>query len=182
MNRVPEILKRRGLSPTQLARRAGLSRQALYRFLDPAYDPFPLGFRRVAAALAVSPGALVSQQVSDLESLVREAATDDARAFELLPATVHAATPEERRSARAETITERRLLAAAGEFAQTVAPSSELRRWVDGVSRGLPVHSPFLFGARWMDVSRIAAATPEPLARHHVYGAFEPETLRRHFR
>ena len=182
MNRVAGVMERRGLNPTTLARLAGLSRQAVYRFLDPAYDPFPRGFRRVAEVLGVRPVGLVSESAASIEGLLREAAEAQPRAFEQLPAAVASATPEERSAVHAGTEAQRRLLAAAGEFALSVNAEPELRRWVDELARGLPEHSPFLFGARWMDVARIVAATPVALARHHVYGAFDEASLARHFR
>lgn len=178
-------MEREGLTPTALARRAGLSRQAVYRLLDPAYDPFPQGFRRVAEVLGRPPELLVRSAVPEtatrIEALLRAAAAADPRAFEVLPGALHVAGARDRLAVRPEGDSERRLLAAAAEYAYAVAPDLALRLWIDELASTLPPHLPFFFGARWMDAERIVSATPAPFARHLVFGAFDEGSLRRHF-
>ena len=184
MNRISAFMNTQGLTPTTLAKRAGLSRQALYRMLDPGYDPFPAGFRAVAVALGVFPEQLIespkTRRVEETLALARDAAGGDARAFEVLPAALHALCPRERSALDEVPDPERRLLAAAADVLLGMKEDDGLRAWTSAQAEGLSENRAFFFGGEWMDPERLIATTPSVLAKRRVYGAFDLASFARH--
>jgi lambda repressor-like predicted transcriptional regulator len=184
MNRVAQAMHERGLNPTALARRAGISRQALYRMLDPEYDPFPSGFRAVAAALATRPERLVTPlstpALEEIKVLAHDAASGDARAFELLPAALSALTSFELHMLEEAPEPVRRLLVAAADVLATTTTREDLRPWIIAQAARLSGTLAVFFGGAWMDPERLVAVTPPVLARHKLYGAFDMDSFTRH--
>ncbi len=185
MNTVRELLRREGRDVASVAREAGLSRQAVYRMLDPAWDPFSAGFRAVARALGVDPVALLVEGsdagLGQATATLREAARGDARAFELLPSLVTPVSAA-RLAVAAASEPEQRVLVAAALVAQAIRPHDTLGAWIEGQMPTLSPTAAFFFGATWMSPERLVAATPEPMKRARVFGAYSLDDFSRHLR
>ena len=96
--RAHQLMQARGMDISGLARTSGLSRQGVYRLLSKDYHPLGRGLQAMAAALGVSPLTLLADSADDaggaeILQLVAQAAQGEPRAFELLPASLHQATP-----------------------------------------------------------------------------------------
>jgi transcriptional regulator with XRE-family HTH domain len=185
---VRALMAARQLDLTALAKRAGLSRQAVHRFLRPGHCPLSRGFVAVAEALGTSPVALLRSSGGrplpwdEPLDLVRAAATGEARAFELLPAEVRKAAG--RGYCPDETLApvHHQLIAAAAEVALELAPSDRLRRIAARHAAAVEPGRAFFFAADLMSPDRIVVATPAPMARHLVFGAFAMDDFARHLR
>lgn len=182
--RVREVLAARGLDVSALAKRSGLSRQAAYRMLDPAYEPFSEGFRAIARALEVDPADLVgprSGAVDEVSAVLKDAAQGDARAFEVLPAELARLSLRELERLAPADPDELRLLTAAGEILHAHRPEAALRGLLDTWSSRLAPTRCFAFGARVLGLERLAERSPALLLRHGVLGAFDLADFARHF-
>jgi hypothetical protein len=116
-----------------------------------------------------------------MEELLVAATAGDSRAFELLPARFVRDQARARAAALGlEDPVPRRLAAAASEMAWALSPSARLRALTDLLARPLPPHHALFFGADSMSPELIVQATPEPLKKHGVFGAFSAEDFARH--
>jgi DNA-binding phage protein len=183
------LMAARGLDVSALAKSAGLSRQALYRFLDPAPRPFSRGFMAVAGALDVSPAALVLDSGvcevpwREVSGLAREAAKGEPRAFELLPACLSRAAAGGVGAEETLSPLEHQLVGAAAEVAVALVRHKHVLRDVAAAhgSQTEPGRA-FFFAADLMTPERIVAATPGAMACHLVFGVFSMADFKRHLR
>ena len=182
---IRSLMKNQGLDMSALARRAGLSRQALYRFLKPDFTPLGDGFLAMTAALGVSPLCLLrddeprARDSQRIASLLQDAAHDDARAFEVLPANLLSAL-ETGLHLPPLVPPAYQLLAAAAEVARHLSGDQRLDPLIALHRAEVEPNLAFFFGARAMSAERIIAMTPEPMQRHLVFGAFALDDFRRH--
>lgn len=176
MNALRARLRRDGRDVTAVAREAGLSRQAIYRMLDPSWDPLPAGFRAVARVLGVDPVALLSGAsgiaVAEAVATLREAAGGDARAFERLPVQLSRPDVATATWQAAFGEVEQRLVLAAAAMAAVVWPGRRMAAWVAVRAPTLSPSTAFFFGVPGMPPERVVEATPEPMKRLNVFGAF----------
>jgi transcriptional regulator with XRE-family HTH domain len=183
--RVRELSAARGLSLTALAQRAGLSRQGLHRLLRQDAGVLPRGLEAVAEALGVDALSLLrsgerGEALWDrLAPLLRTAAQGAPRAFEELPALLRLpAAPRDIPASLPQA--EHQLLAAAGEMAQALWPRRWLPAFVARQAERVAPGQAFLFGLEMMTMERLASATPAPMRRQRVFGAFTLEDFARH--
>lgn len=176
----------RGLDLSDLATRADLSRQGLYRLLRPEYRPFSRGFQSVADALGVSALSLVQEtnppdaSWDRITALLEESARGEARAFEVLPSQLMGAPRRLAPPPKSFTLLHNQLLAAAGEIATSLARRSGLKKWVLRHASHTEPGRSFFFAADLMSPERIVATTPEPMQRHLVFGSFDMKDFERH--
>ncbi len=176
MNALRARLRRDGRDVTAVAREAGLSRQAIYRMLDPSWDPLPAGFRAVARVLGVDPVALLSGAsgiaVAEAVATLREAAGGDARAFERLPMQLSRPDVATATWQAAFGEVEQRLVLAAAAAAAAVWPGRRMAAWVAVRAPTLSPSSAFFFGVPGLPPERVVEATPESMKRLNVFGVF----------
>ena len=91
--RLQDVMKDSHVGVVEVARLAGVSRQTIYKLLQPGFDPISPGVRKVASALKVDPLDLIPRQddvtvqaARILDVLRTAAARKESRAFEVLPA------------------------------------------------------------------------------------------------
>jgi transcriptional regulator with XRE-family HTH domain len=185
-NAVRKLMEASGIGPSELARRSGLSRQAIYQMMKPGFQPLVRSVGSVSAALGVSPlGLLVDDDSSrsaeaELSTLVRGARQGNARAFELLPGALVKRRVVPRPVQDSEEPEVHQVLAAASALAYALTGDSHfhvLSRNHGGKARA---GSALFFGSELMTPERILAMTPEPMRRHLVFGAFELADFERH--
>jgi transcriptional regulator with XRE-family HTH domain len=187
VQRIRTLAAARGLGPSLLANRAGLSRQGLHRLLHGGHRPLANGLESLASALGVDALSLLCSseaKASDWERirpLLEAAAGGDPRAFEELPAAIDR---PKKPAGLPETLTpvQHQILAAAGELTAALWP----RRWLPGFvaehASQVPPTQAFLFGGEMIGLQRLDDATPEPMRRHRVFGAFRLADFARHGR
>ena len=183
--KIRELMTARGLDVTGLARTAGLSRQGLYRFLHPGYEPFTRGFIAVARALEVTPESLITSNTGmdaheNVLLLLEQAVDGEPRAFELIPATLARLTRSGLKSLADQSEVRHRLLAAAGELSNQFSPNRRIEEFVGLHSSQYKQGQAFFFSHRLMDAERILADTPRAMRKHLVFGAFNIEDFERH--
>ena len=183
--RVRTLMISRNLDVTGLASAAGISRQAVYRFLRAGYDPFPSGFSAVATALGVSPEYLLSHRISlalvdETLSLLQSAALGEARAFEVLPATLSRFSVNILDGVTARAEEEHRLLAAAGAICQHISSKRQLGPFIEKHASRCQPGRAFFFSHRMMDAERIVSDTPPQMKKHNVFGSFRIDDFARH--
>lgn len=183
---VRTLMSQRSFDVSSLAAAAGLSRQAVHRFLKAGYDPFPSGFNAVASVLGVSPEALLERERTDVlfeqaMELLEQTSGGEARAFEVLPASIAKLSDSALSKMNPASDDETRLLAAAGEIAGHFARSKKLKRFTERMATAYRPGSAFFFGHRMMDAQRIVSSTPREMVKHNVFGAFELDHFSRHF-
>ncbi len=186
--RLQQLMGNRHITVVELAARAGLSRQAIYKMLRSDFDPLSQGVRKVARAIGVDPIDLLPREdqptgrIAEVLALVRRAAAEkDARAFEVLPAALAGLDPPSLAALHpGANPLEARLLAAAAAMAAELTSSATLRRFAESWGQTEDPSQGFFFGGPLADVDRSIASTPELLRRHRVFGGFSEEMFRRH--
>jgi transcriptional regulator with XRE-family HTH domain len=187
VTRLKELIKAKGLDISSLARMTGLSRQGLYRFLQADCQPLVKGFQTLADALDVSPVALLQEQNGEIEKwseikeLLEQASMGEARAFEVLPWTVYSLSVEEFRRRDTLDSIQHRLLAAAAETACCLRPNKTLKKLILAALEFCEPNAAFFFSAHLMSAQRVVLATPLPMKKHLVFGAFDMRDFERHF-
>ena len=185
---VRALMSARGLDVTALAKRAGLSRQAVHRLLQPGHCPVSRGFVAVAEALGVSTVAILGDAAAprgpwqEATATARSAATGDARSFEMLPASVRSASASG--AGRVDSLEPVlcQLIAAAAQVADALKPSKRMRRVAAEHAASAEPGRAFFFAADLMSPERIVVSTPPAMARHLVFGAFSMDAFARHLR
>ena len=178
----------RGMSVSDLAAEAGLSRQAVYQMMKPGYRPVSSGLESVAGVLGLDAVDLLcrtDRQQDHVEAVVataRAAAAGDPRAFETLPACILDLGSRHHSDLNDMPRPLPRLLAAAGQVALHLKGLKWLERFVSMQSSWTSPELAFFFGSELMDTSRIVGLTPEPMAVHKVFGVFELGAFSRHIR
>ncbi len=179
-------LQAKGMTISGLARAAGITRQAVHQMLRPGYRPLSLGVETVARALEVDPLDILYEECAEarrrreVEDLVTRAAAGDARAFEVLPATLLLTQGEEIESLHARDATSHQILAAAAEVAGTLSRRPWMERFIRGHASRVVKGQAFFFGTGLIGMERLMSLTPSPMRRHRVYGAFEMKAFARH--
>ena len=184
--RVHQLMQARGMDISGLARSSGMSRQGVYRLLSKDYHPLGRGLQAVAAALGISPLTLLAGSADDVGGaeilqLVAQAAQGEPRAFELLPALLHQATPAAWSVLEQLSPLQHQLLAAAAELVGELTSSVEMVTFAAQHAQHREPGRAFFFASRFMPVERIMDETPEPMKRHLVFGSFNIDSFRRHF-
>jgi len=170
-----------------LARAAGISRQSLHHILRPGYSPINESLVSVADALGVSALCLLQEedegdpQLEELVSLLDAAAMRNARAFEMIPATLLGLKSIAAGRLDVPDPRKHQLLAAAAEVAASVAPSSRMESFIEHHASLVDPGTAIFFGAGLMDPERIVAGTPEPMKKHLVFGVFDLADFTRHY-
>lgn len=82
--RLKELMKRRGVSQTELARCTGLSKSGISQYLSGVYEPSRKTLARLADALEVSPEWLSGEDEKEVKPSGTPATISVARAAELL--------------------------------------------------------------------------------------------------
>ena len=185
-DKIRELMAAKGMDVTGLARTAGLSRQGLYRFLRPGYEPFTRGFIAMAKALEITPMSLIATNTGmdaheRVLPLLEQAVDGEPRAFELMPATLARLTRSGLRSLADQSEVRHRLLAAAGELSHQFSPNRHIEEFVGLHSSLCKQGQAFFFSHRLMDAERILADTPLAMRKHFVFGAFNIDDFERHF-
>lgn len=185
--RLRSLVEASGLDITEIAKRAKLSRQAVYRFLRPDYHPLPRGLEAVAAVLAQPPMSLLCETGdseaaawTEIRDTLGRAAEGDPRAFEVLPMLLVRSPTVRTKPMEPGSALGHQLLAAAYAVAHAIRPQARIQRL--SIRHGAfadPGHA-FFFSADLMPPERIVQATPEPMKRHFVFGAFAIEDFARH--
>jgi hypothetical protein len=187
-----------GLSVVDLAWATGLTRQTIHTLLREDFKPLPPSVDLLATALALEPADLISmgskrrsRPAATVSELVARAAQGDARAFEVLPAALCQAPAIDLQAALAFPAS-RQLLAAAVDTALTLleecvkdCSAHSCKGRLASMLRSLGRRRPsqvFLFDAGLLSKERLEAATPAPLKRHLVFGAFDLNSFRRHLK
>lgn len=176
----------RGLSISDLAAGAGLSRQAVYQMMRPDYQAVSSGLELVARVLDLDPLQLLRRQDSRRDRLeqvittVELAASGDPRAFEILPGCIVDLGGGVHTDLNDLPQPIPQLLASAGEVALSLVGRSWLNRFIKRQSAWTRDGLAFFFGSDLMDASRIVRLTPEPVAAHMVFGVFEMDAFARH--
>ena len=178
--------KLRGLSISDLAAEAGLSRQAVYQMMRPGYRPLSSGLESVAKVLeldAIDLLARLDSRHDRLEAVVNTveaSASGDPRAFETLPACILDLGSRNHSGLNDMLMPAPQLLSAAGQIALHLTGMSWLERFISRQSAWTRPELVFFFGTELMDASRIVRLTPEPMAAHRVFGVFEMDAFARH--
>ncbi len=185
--RLQEVMKDKDIGVAEVARMAGVSRQAIYNLMQPGYDPISPGIRKVAAALKVDPLDLIPRQddvaaqtARILDILRSAAARKESRAFEVLPALLAETDPDFLASIRPSGDTEVRVLGAALAMAAELTGKAQLRSLAEAFLRLEDPHQAIFFGKLLVDPVTIIEQTPKPLRAHRVFGAFTEDLFRRH--
>ena len=183
---VHQLMRARGMDISNLARVSGLSRQGVYRLLSKSYHPLGRGLHAMAAALGISPLTLLKDSAEDARhaeilQLVSQAAQGEPRAFELLPASLHQATPAALSRLEPLPPLGHQLLAAAAELAGELASSSEMVAVAAHHALRREPDRAFFFASRFMPADHIVEKTPDPMKRHLVFGSFDIASFARHF-
>lgn len=185
--RLQDAMTSRHVGVVELARRAGVSRQTVYNFLRPDYDPISPGLRKIAKALDLDPVELLpleddaGKSAARLLDLLRSAAgRKDSRAFEVLPALVAGVEVSTLSCLHPATDAEVRVLGAAAAMAAEMTGNTALSGFAAALRRREDPHSAIFFGRLAVDPVRTIERTPEPLRAHRVFGAFDVDLFRRH--
>ena len=174
------------LRVTDVAALTGLSRQTIHTILKPGFDPIVQSVAVLSSALGLDLRDLLrgpgrqGRGESTIQELLDRSALGDARAFELLPAVLVSTVPLPVSLLLEGQPVHRQLGRAAAEVANLLSPCGPLRRLAalkESESRGC--HG-FFFGLDLMTPARIVQATPEPLSKHLVFGAFSIADFARH--
>jgi lambda repressor-like predicted transcriptional regulator len=187
-----------GLSVVDLAWATGLTRQTIHTLLREDFKPLAPSVELLATALALEPADLItrgpkprSRPAATVAELVARAAQGDARAFEVLPAALCQSSAIDLQAAFGYPAS-RQLLAAAVDTALTLLDEcredcalrlcqGRLAAMLKSLGRRRPRQA-FLFDAGLLSQERLEAATPTPLKRHLVFGAFDLNSFRRHLK
>ena len=184
--RIRSRMSELGFNMTRLASAAGLSRQSVYAILRPGYRPVATGVEALAVALGVEPLDLLRRDESDsgvveTAAWIRQSATGDPRAFEVLPAALLMTRPENLNSLALDTPVEHQLAACAADIAIALSGVRTLAAFAQRHSSMAEPNRAFFFGLAGMTPERIVQQTPAPMQRHLVFGAFDMLSFQRHF-
>ncbi len=187
-SKIKRYARLRGMSISDLASEAGLSRQAIYQMMKPGYQPVRSGLESVADVLELAAVDLLHRTDTRQDSIdavvdtVETAASGDPRAFETLPACILDLRSRQYGDLDDMPAPLPQLLAAAGQVALHLTGRKWLERFVARQSAWTRPELAFFYGGELMDVSRIVMLTPEPMAAHKVFGVFEMDAFARHVR
>jgi transcriptional regulator with XRE-family HTH domain len=181
-------IRLRGMSISDLAAEAGLSRQAVYQMMKSGYRPVSSGLESVARVLDLDAVDLLCKtdktqdRIEAVVGTVEAAAAGDPRAFETLPACILDLGSRNLTGLNDLSRPIPQLLAAAGQVALHLAGLRWLERFISRQSAWTPPELAFFFGSELMDTARIVRLTPEPMAAHRVFGVFDMDAFARHAR
>jgi transcriptional regulator with XRE-family HTH domain len=183
---IRNLMQAKQMDISSLAARAGMSRQGLYRFLRPDYNPISKGFVSMAQALGVNATHLIKDDDNQADiwryvtRLLQDATQGEARAFEVLPAHLLRALKEGFPKIDLPSTTHCQLAVAAAEIAHSFKPHPTLERFISQHGVFSSPGRAFFFASELMSPERIVATTPEPMKRHLVFGSFDMTDFKRH--
>ena len=184
--KIRRYAKLRGLSISDLAAEAGLSRQAVYQMMRSGYRPLSTGIETVAKVLdldAIELLVRIDSRHDRLEAVVHTveaSASGDPRAFETLPSCILDLGSRNHSLFNDMPMPAPQLMAAAGQIALQLTGVSWLERFIARQSAWTRPEMAFFFGSDLMDTARIVRLTPEPMEAHRVFGVFEMDAFARH--